>query len=340
MKKIALFLLITTFLYSCMTTKKTDSKLLILSNGTIEIGLLPDAGAALVCASLVGKPNILNSDSTLWNETPEQRASLDPKAPFRSYNGHITWLSPQTEWWINQDSFPELKAAKSVWPPDPILTLAPYRIISQTASEITLESPRSPYSQIQFTKTFRIDGNKVYLTTQAKNIGTDSVSWGLWHNTRMNGWDAVFAQTDSATVLREIEYIAQGEIQKPGMSWKDGFHAFNSLTPEGEQAMYRAKAFLNVENPLIAGNHENQWLIIRSNALDNSKIHPNQARVEIYIENSNSPKTDLQELEMQFEYQQIAPGASIEASETWEILPGTGLTDKVELLEELKRILK
>jgi hypothetical protein len=323
-----------------MTTHNSASKLLTLSNGQIEISILTDAGAALVHASLAGKPNILNSDSTLWNETAEQRASLDPKAPFRSYNGHISWLSPQTEWWINQDSLPELKAAKSVWPPDPILTLAPYRIISQTGTEITLESPESPYSQMQFTKTFRIDGNKVYLTTIARNIGKEAVSWGLWHNTRMNGWDAVFAETDSATALREIEYIAQGEIQKPGMNWKDGFHTFNSHTPEGEQEMYRAKAFLNVEKPLIAGNHQNQWLIIRSEPIDPAAIHPNQARVEIYIENSHSPETDLQELEMQFEYKKIEPGETIEASETWEILPGSGLTNKMELLEELKDILK
>jgi hypothetical protein len=323
-----------------MTTHNPENKLITLSNGQIEISILTDAGAALVHASLAGKPNILNSDSTLWNETDEQRASLDPKAPFRSYNGHISWLSPQTEWWINQDSLPELKAAKSVWPPDPILTLAPYRIISQTETEITLESPESPYSHMQFTKTFRIDGNKVYLTTIAKNIGKETVSWGLWHNTRMNGWDAVFAKTDSSTALREIEYIAQGEIQKPGMSWKDRFHFFNSLTPEGEQAVYRAKAFLNVEQPLIAGNHQNQWLIIRSESIDPAAIHPNQARVEIYIENSHSPETDLQELEMQFEYKKIAPGETIEASETWEILPGSGLTNKMELLEELKDILK
>jgi hypothetical protein len=95
-----------------------------------------------------------------------------------------------------------------------------------------------------------------------------------------------------------------------------------------------------VKTPLIAGYHQKQWLIIRSETLDPALIHPNEARVELYVENSYQSASDLQELEIQFAYQKIAPQAFIEASETWEIRPGTGLTNKRELLEELRGMLK
>jgi hypothetical protein len=95
-----------------------------------------------------------------------------------------------------------------------------------------------------------------------------------------------------------------------------------------------------VKKPLVAGFHANQWLIITSNEIDPKLIHPNQGRVELYIENSSSPEKDIQELELQFDYHKMAPGASISAHETWELIKGTGLTAKSDLLNELKKILK
>ena len=324
---------------NCTSEKKPASQLVMLSNGQIEVGIISAVGGVLVHASLVGQANILNSDSTLWNESPDQRPSLDPNAPFKTYNGHITWLSPQGEWWINQDLFPELKKAHSRWPPDPVLTVGPYKIISQTSNEIRLLSPESHFSNVQFTKTYRIEGNKVFLSTSTKNISSKTVSWGLWHNTRMNGWDFVFVQADSAA-LRKNEYYNQGKIQKPEMHYRNGFYTYDASAPKNAKIVHKAKSFFDVKNPLIAGRHQNQWLIIRSEAIDNTQIHPEESRVQLYIENSYQAAGDLQELEMQFAYQSIAPGASIEASETWEILPASGLTDKYALGEELRAMLK
>ncbi len=310
MKTIIFSLILIVFLFSCKDKKKPSTDLITLSNGTIEISILPDVGGRLVRASLVGQENILNSDPSQWNESPEKRPTLDPTAPFKAYNGHITWLSPQSEWWTKQDSFPDLKYNRSNWPPDPTLTLAPYWVVGEKTGEVALVSPESPFTKVQLTKIYRIDGNTVTLTTMARNIGNDTVSWGRWHNTRMNGWDAVFVQADS-TELIKTEYM-----------------------------VYKSKSFFTAETPLIAGYHQNQWLIIRSEPLDPALVHPEQGRIEIYLENSVNPTSDLQELEMHFAYRKIAPQAFIEAAETWEILPGSGLTDKKELLEELREKLK
>ncbi len=339
MKTIIFSLILIVFLFSCKDKKKPSTDLITLSNGTIEISILPDVGGRLVRASLVGQENILNSDPSQWNESPEKRPTLDPTAPFKAYNGHITWLSPQSEWWTKQDSFPDLKYNRSNWPPDPTLTLAPYWVVGEKTGEIALVSPESPFTKVQLTKIYRIDGNTVTLTTMARNIGNDTVSWGLWHNTRMNGWDAVFVQADS-TELIKTEYMNQGGTRKPELQYTKGYFTYNTVLPEAPETVYKSKSFFTAETPLIAGYHQNQWLIIRSEPLDPALVHPEQGRIEIYLENSVNPTSDLQELEMHFAYRKIAPQAFIEAAETWEILPGSGLTDKKELLEELREKLK
>ncbi|MDP3644940.1 MAG: DUF4380 domain-containing protein [Bacteroidota bacterium] len=70
---------------------------------------------------------------------------------------------------------------------------------------------------------YRLDRNTVTLTTIAKNISKDTISWGLWHNTRMNGWDAVFVQADSAE-LRKTDHYNRDGIQKPQLQFRDGFY--------------------------------------------------------------------------------------------------------------------
>jgi hypothetical protein len=151
-----------------------------LSNNVVEIKLLPEVGGRLVSACLIGRENILNSDPSQWIEPKEKRPTMNPADPFKAYNGMIVWLSPQSEWWTRQDTYPELKKRRSLWPPDPYLTCSAYKVIRQTANEIVMESPESPNSHVQFTKTFRIESNKVFITTSARNTSQQPVSWGLW----------------------------------------------------------------------------------------------------------------------------------------------------------------
>lgn len=302
---------------------KDNGHLITLSNGTVEIKVLPAVGGTLVYASLAGQENILNSDSSQWNETPEERPSMDPSEPFKAYNGMTVWLSPQSEWWVKQDEYPELKENKSLWPPDPYLTCSAYKIITDKENEITIESPKSPNTHVQLTKNFRIEGNKIYITAIARNISDDTISWGLWFNTRMNGWDKVIVPADSADLIK-TQYMSYPDLYLPEFKYTDGYFSYQAVEPAIGQKAYKSKSFISVENPVIIGNKAGQWLIIKSEKIDRKLIHPDQGRIEIYVENSADKARDLQELEMHFSYEKIAPGASISASEIWEIIPDLG----------------
>lgn len=310
-------------LSGCSAKTRKEGPVITLSNGTVEIKLLPEVGGTLVYASLAGHENILNSDSTQWIESPEKRPTMDPMAPFKAYNGMIVWLSPQSEWWVKQDKYSELKNKRSQWPPDPYLTCAPYRVLTHKDNEVTLVGPESPNTHVQFTKNFRIEGNKIYITAIARNCSTDTISWGLWFNTRMNGWDKVMVPADTSDLIR-TQYMNPQDLQLPVFKYANGYYSYEAAEPLKGQRTYKSKSFISSDNPVIIGNKAKQWLIIRSEKIDPKLIHPEQARIEIYVENSSDKAHDLQELEMHFAYEKIAPGASIQASETWELIPDPG----------------
>ena len=335
MIKIAIVLALTILLFSCHTEKETKNQVITLSNGTVEIKLLAAVGGTLVSASLAGHENMLHSDSALWNEPVEKRPGMDPGESLKAYNGMIIWLSPQSEWWVKQDTYPELKNSKSLWPPDPYLTCAAYKITKQTDNEITLQSPESPNTHVQFTKTFRIEGNKIFIRATARNCSNDTLSWGLWFNTRMNGWDKVYVPADP-TDLVKTQYMQSPDIHKPVLRYAKGFFSYQAVEPEAGQPAYKSKSFIAVENPVIIGFKANQWLIIQGEKVHQARVHPEQERVEIYIENSDNKANDLQELEMHFTYQKIAPGASIEASQNWEIIPDFDMPTNNKIAELLK----
>jgi hypothetical protein len=311
-------------IFGCKAKVKNENQQIItLSNGTVKIKVLSDVGGTLVYASLAGYGNILNSDSSQWNESPDERPSMDPSEPFKAYNGMTVWLSPQSEWWVKQDQYPELKENKSQWPPDPYLTCSAYKIITDKKDEITIKSPKSPNTHVQLIKNFRLDGNKIYITAIARNFSDDTISWGLWFNTRMNGWDKVMVPADSADLIK-TQYMSYPNLYLPEFKYADGYFSYKAVEPAAGQKAYKSKSFISVDNPVIIGNKANQWLIIRSEKVDRKLIHPDQGRIEIYVENSDNKAHDLQELEMHFPYERIAPGASISATEIWEIIPDLG----------------
>lgn len=312
---------------------KTDS-VVWLKNDQIEVGILVDVGGRVVWTSLLGHDNLLLADSAQWNQPANLRPDMNPNKPFVGYNGHINWLSPQSEWWVKQDSFPKLKERHAEFPPDPYWIYAPYKILSKTDTSLVLQSPPSPYTHVQFEKTVSIRNNQVLLKTIATNIGMDTVSWGLWFNTRMNAQSEVFVPAQRVKLTK-----AQNWTEMPKLDSCEGYFSFIPETPTSYRPN-RAKAFFSSPNSLIAGHQSKQWLIIQTNPQQQNNVHPEQGQIELYMENASNSKRDIQELEMHFNYQAIAPKHSIEASQYWIIKPAVDSKDRSILRKELNSILK
>lgn len=329
------FVLATAFVWILLSGHKPKSESVVwLKNDQIQVGILVDVGGRVVWTSLLGHENLLLSDSAQWSQPESMRPEMTPNKPFMAYNGHINWLSPQSEWWIKQDSFPKLKERRAEFPPDPYWIYAPYKILSKTDTSLVLQSPPSPYTHVQFEKTVSIRNNQVHLKTIATNIGMDTVSWGLWFNTRMNAQSEVFVPAQRVKLTK-----AQNWTEMPKLDSCDGYFSFIPETPTSYRPN-RAKAFFSSPNSLIAGHQSKQWLIIQTNPLQQNQVHPEQGQIELYMENASNSKRDIQELEMHFNYQAIAPEKSIEASQLWTVKPGSDTKDKSALRKELDSILK
>ena len=98
-----------------------ESHLLILKNEYVVLGLIPEAGAHVVLFRSYDSANVLDSNPKTWSEPVPVFSAEEPK--FAPYDGHITWLGPQKEWWTQQDINIDRKNRRVPWPPDPFLTL-------------------------------------------------------------------------------------------------------------------------------------------------------------------------------------------------------------------------
>jgi hypothetical protein len=151
----------------------------------------------------------------------------------------------------------------------------------------------------------------------------------------MNGWDRVLVPADSSD-LKKTDYYTQTGTRLPAFNYADGCFSYEPVKTLSGKMAYRSKSYLSVEHPVIMGFRANQWLVIHGLENDLKMIHPEQGKIEIYIENSTKKASDLQELEMHFAYQKIAPDESIEATQVWDILEGSGDEKCGDLLRKLK----
>jgi hypothetical protein len=203
MKNLISCLLLISYMFNCNAKQNNGGeKLILLKNSQIEIGIIPDLGGRIVLLRRPGMKNILKSDPTQWND-PLARPEISAFSDFKAFNGHIVWLSPQSEWWIKQDINSKRRYSKTVWPPDSYLIYGDYKITSQTDTSITIISPESPFSGVQLTKkvSFNSEG-VVKFEAAAKNIREEPVSWGLWLNTRFDGFARCYVPADKNDLLK------------------------------------------------------------------------------------------------------------------------------------------
>ncbi|MFP4580820.1 MAG: DUF4380 domain-containing protein [Candidatus Sumerlaeia bacterium] len=328
-------LLGTLILASCrpavQIAKPEEEKLIFLNNVKLEMGLLPEKGGRVVVLRVPGRKNILKEAADLW----EADIEATPEANFQGIQGHIIWVGPQSEWWSQQDVNPERKEKKANWPPDPYLIYGNFEVKKNSGDAITLVSPDSPVTGLRLTKEFKLkSGGKVELVTTAENISDRTVKWDLWSNMRLNGIDRCFVPVDSNTAVR-VE--GSGDTAMP---WKveKGYFTFSPTPPADGQKGRNSKAFIDPSRGAIYGFAPEGIVIIEFEKIDSSKIHPEQAPVEIYNHTNINEGKHLLELEHHGAYHTLEPGQKMRLKEQWTILPCNGDMSEGDMLDFIENM--
>lgn len=290
------------------------NRMVYLQNEKIKVGLLKDVGGRVVFFGTPSGNNFLYSDSTLWNEPERDQIVPSPKSDFKAYNGFITWVGPQSQWWNQQEENNSRKNA--VWPPDPFIEYGNYTVQNQTENSITIVGQASKISGVQLTKIFVLNGSMLEISVTARNCREENVSWDLWSNIRFDAFSKFSIPASEKSLIKMQKEENQGR----------GFvaHTFNnnrfSFLPQPTDGKLNiSKAFLFPNEGAFYIDKDFGQMIVHFDLVDRKLIHPEQALVEVYNCISPDGETDILELEHHSAYKTLQPGESMTMKETWEI---------------------
>jgi hypothetical protein len=296
------------------------NRLVKISDGVIEVGVLPDLGGMVALLRIIGKPNVLKADPALWDEAPVIRRRFGPDPRWKAYNGHIVWVGPQSEWWLHQSKSPKKRRERAVWPPDPYINNGYFEVIERSATELVMRGPDSEFSGVRLTKSVKIKDGRVLFTVSALNVRDEPISWDLWLNTRVDGYARCYAPVASMKGVR-IDGRETESSDVGVYSHDQGYCRVESCAPSRNKKERWAKAFIPASRGAMAAFVSSQALIIRFKRHAPKLIHPEQALVEFYNYTSTRPYDALTELEYHAPYRTLAPGESMKASQQWELYP-------------------
>jgi len=291
----------------------------MLSNDSIEVGILPEVGGRVVLLRKPGLKNILKSDERLWRNPEKQKPEISPFSDFKSFYGHITWVGPQSEWWTHQALNEERRNKKADWPPDPYLTYGKYEIICKSDTSIKMLGPVSPVSGVRLLKEISISNSGIVtITSTAENIRDENVSWDLWMLTRLDGLAKAYVPIEENGIL---ELIKSDDETCEATPYKilNKYFTFNPSWPAKNKIEQVQEAHLYPSAGYIAGFSEKQMLLIRFEILDQNLIHPKHGLVELYNFIGKEGDEKLLELEVHSAYKTLAPGEKMSLTETWKL---------------------
>lgn len=294
----------------------TQNKVVYIQNESIKVGLLPDVGGRMVYYAPLGSENVLLSDSVLWNEPESERIQPKADAPFKPYNGFITWVGPQKEWWNHQ----ELNESRrgSIWPPDPWLIYGNFEITEQSNSAITIVGVESPVSGVKLTKKYKLEGNALLIEVTAENIRKEPVSWDLWSNARFDAFTNFYVLANEQNI-QKIEAVDNFFQEKIAYKITDNKFTFVPQIPEGERKRRIAKAFIYPIEPELKVIKDDFVLSIKFEKLPKEQIHEDQALIELYNCVTRSGRDNVLELEHHGAFKTLMPGDEMTLTETWTV---------------------
>jgi hypothetical protein len=318
--KLLLCLIVIISIFGCnQNLPKENDKLIYLKNSKLKIGVLTDVGGCLVFFGSLEGPNLLKSDTSLWNQSDSVHIKPSAFTDFKPYYGMITWVGPQSEWWKHQNINKERLKNAAVWPPDPFITLGQYQVVEKTGSTLKIVGPESPICGLQLTKEFKIEDNKLHIKVSAKNVSDSIVKWDLWSNARFDSKTKYMIPASEKGILR-INADESPVKEKMDYILKDGvFNFVPKKISAGKNQQY-GKAFIYPEVGNLLAIKDKYLLKISFEKVAMEKIHPEQALVEVFHSISNAGGDYLLELEHHSEFKTLKPGESFQLWETWSLL--------------------
>lgn len=307
-------------LFLGMSLFAAKQKPISIENNQVKAVFLPDVGGRMVYFAPIGGENFLYSDSTLWNEPETERIKPSADAKFKPYNGFITWVGPQSEWWTHQNLMPHKKERADVWPPDPYLIYSTCEIIEKTDTSISLEIKCSPISGISLIKKFTLNDNKLIIEVTGKNCRETSISWDLWSNARFDAFTPFKVPANDESIQKiQTEENKFKEITRHKI--EGGYFTFIPELPNDKNKQRISKAFIYPLRGELLVEKKNHQLKIEFEKVPKENIHPEQALVEVYNCVSARGINNILELEHHSAYQTLKPNEEIKLVETWSIIP-------------------
>jgi len=299
-----------------------------LENDKIKIGVSPDAGGRMVYISRSGQPNMLKSADVFFQENQESEGHpiVEPslEAGFVPYDGLITWLGPQGDWWVNQDVDGKKKRRKDVWPPDPYLIYGRFKTINETDTSIILQSAPSPISNVVMTKEYVLHGNALTYNVTIENTWSQNLSWDIWNNGRFNlstGFFVPAVDQKDQYLNTEVGFFDYCLFLDHDA---EGTYSIRSQVPEEDDFTCWAKAFLFPKVGHIVAVQDKTMLVMQFDVFTRGQVHRDQALVEIFIRTAKDTSEHLLELENHSEFRELKPGQRLTKSDTWYLFPYEG----------------
>ena len=291
--------------------KCPESALIILKKGDLELGVLPKVGGSAVLFRKGGSENVLYAPCEHWAEWQPQLPDPLDLSQWTDFNGHIVWLSPQVDFWNQQDLIPAQH--DQLWPPDPYWVYGDFQILEQTEHHLLLEGPSSPYSGIKMIKRYELDENGAHLTVTGINTTDRVLRWGLWSNTRVYGDTEVYVPVEGENSFR----IETPHLERIPYTVENGF--FSIAAGAEDEANIHCKAYLFPNANWMAGFRNHQVFVKVMQQVDPQSIHANHGVFEVFQLRANRVSQDpgLTEMEAHAPYLELQPGDEMTLSERW-----------------------
>jgi hypothetical protein len=291
--------------------------MLQLHNSTLQLNLTPSLGGRVIGFNLRDKSNFLKIGDA-FNQAIQAHVSANAESI--DYFGHIVWLGPQSQWWqkqrLNQTRF----TAGAQWPPDPYVIFADNKLLTHSATEISLQGKASPISGMQLNKRFYLHAeidNLVSQAINAINISKSEQAWDIWFNTRVSADTHIVVPVADFSDVR----ISSFEDQDNGpvsVNLESQLLNIDITTFSRDKTKHKGKIFIQPSQGWLAGYKQGQLFIIQFPLLAANLIHPEQGQVEVYVAHQQAAEDKgLIEMELHTAFQHLAPGQSMRGQSNW-----------------------